>query len=251
MSRSTARRSLPSRQPGVVAGGDRVEAQRQRAGRQRRELDPLVAPHAGVGGLAAGVGRDEVVDHVLGEPVREIPDIERDSEDVGDPARVAGVFLGAAARANRCAACPARPTARGARRPPRDRRRPSGRRRPTSRRRRSSRPEPSLRDRSRSWPARLGGPASTAPGSTSSAASTSASTLLWPNESRSDPRALAGSAPIAISTCDGCATPAVQAEPGRAFDSVGVQQHQQRVALAAAEGEVRVAREAAARRGHR
>ena len=53
----------------------------------------------------------------------------------------------------------------------------------------------------------------TAPGSTCSAASTSASTLVCPNDNRSDPRALAGSAPIAISTCDGCATPAVQADP--------------------------------------
>jgi hypothetical protein len=37
--------------------------------------------------------------------------------------------------------------------------------------------------------------------------------LLCPNDSRNEPRALAGSAPIAISTCDGCATPAVQADP--------------------------------------
>ena len=37
--------------------------------------------------------------------------------------------------------------------------------------------------------------------------------LVCPKESRSDPRALAGSAPIAISTCDGWATPAVQADP--------------------------------------
>ncbi len=85
------------RQPGVVAGGHGVEAERQRAGRQRGELDPLVAPHARVGGLAAGVGRHEVVDHVFGEPVREIPDVERNVEHVGDPARVAGVFLRAAA----------------------------------------------------------------------------------------------------------------------------------------------------------
>ena len=53
----------------------------------------------------------------------------------------------------------------------------------------------------------------TAPGSTSKAASTSASTLLWPRDSRSEPRALTESAPIAISTCDGWVTPAVQAEP--------------------------------------
>ena len=40
------------RQPGVMPGGDRVETQRECAGRQRRELDPLVAPDAGVRGFA-------------------------------------------------------------------------------------------------------------------------------------------------------------------------------------------------------
>ncbi len=53
----------------------------------------------------------------------------------------------------------------------------------------------------------------TAPGSTSNAASTSASTLVCPSERRNDPRALAASTPIAINTCEGCATPAVQADP--------------------------------------
>lgn len=37
--------------------------------------------------------------------------------------------------------------------------------------------------------------------------------LVCPNDSRNEPRALAGSTPIATSTCDGCATPAVHAEP--------------------------------------
>ena len=41
----------------------------------------------------------------------------------------------------------------------------------------------------------------------------SASVVVWPSDSRREPRALAGSAPIAISTCEGWATPAVQAEP--------------------------------------
>ena len=68
-------------------------------------------------------------------------------------------------------------------------------------------------DRSRSWPARPAGPGPPRRAAPRSAASTSASTLVWPNDNRSDPRALAGSAPIASSTCDGCATPAVQADP--------------------------------------
>ena len=42
---------LPAGQPGVVAGGHRVEPQCQCAGRQGGELDSLVAPHAWVGGF--------------------------------------------------------------------------------------------------------------------------------------------------------------------------------------------------------
>src|ERR1700736_1287235 len=61
---------------------------------------------------------------------------------------------------------------------------------------------------SAAWRAR-----STAAGNTASAASMSASVLVWPKLSRSEPRALAGWAPIASSTCDGWATPAVHAEP--------------------------------------
>ncbi len=36
---------------------------------------------------------------------------------------------------------------------------------------------------------------------------------MCPNDIRKDPRALVGSAPIASNTCDGCATPAVHADP--------------------------------------
>ena len=53
---------------------------------------------------------------------------------------------------------------------------------------------------------------------------------------------MAGSAPIAISTCDGCGDTSRAGRAGRAFDSVGIQQHQQRIAFAAAESEVGVAR---------
>ena len=189
-------------QPRVVAGGDGVEAERQRAGRQRGELDPLVAPHAGVGRLAAGVGRHEVVDHVLFELVREIPDVERNVEHVGDPAGVAGILLRAAAPRS------------GAQRPRRGRQRQvhadhvvaridhpgGGDRRVDAPAHRDQYPHYSTTPELASAACRA---RSTAAGSTSSAASTSASTLVWPNESRSEPRALAGSAPIAISTCEG------------------------------------------------
>src|SRR5690606_22692804 len=73
----------------------------------RGELDLLVAAQARIGGLPGGVGGDEVVDHVFLEAVGEIPDVERDAEHVGGPARVTGVLLGAAA---------ARAGAQGARR---------------------------------------------------------------------------------------------------------------------------------------
>ena len=74
-----------------------------------------------------------------------------------------------------------------------------------------------------------------------SPASTSAGVEVWPRENRSDPRAVASSAPIASSTWLGWATPGRARRAGGALDAVGVEQHQQRVALAAGEGQVGVA----------
>ena len=54
---------------------------------------------------------------------------------------------------------------------------------------------------------------STASPITAPRASTSCCDEVWPRENRSDPRALASSAPMASSTWLGCAMPAVQAEP--------------------------------------
>ena len=45
-------------------------------------------------GLVLG---DEVLDHVLAEALGEVPDVERDADDVGGAAGVAGVLDGAAA----------------------------------------------------------------------------------------------------------------------------------------------------------
>ena len=84
------------REPGVMAGGHRIETQRQRLGGQSGELDPLVTADARVRSLAARIGVDEVLDHVVLESVGEIPDIEGDSENVGDTARIGGILLGAA-----------------------------------------------------------------------------------------------------------------------------------------------------------
>ena len=83
--------------PGVVAGAYGVEAQRQGAVQDRGELDLLVAAQARVGGAARGVLGDEVLDHVAVEALGHVPDVERDADHVGGPARVAGVLERAAA----------------------------------------------------------------------------------------------------------------------------------------------------------
>ena len=82
---------------GVVAGADGVEAEGERLVEQRGELDLLVAAQAGVGGAARLVLGDEVLDDVLAEALGEVPDVERDADDVGGAAGVAGVLDGATA----------------------------------------------------------------------------------------------------------------------------------------------------------
>ena len=76
----------------VVAGGDRVEAEPERPVEDRRELDLLVAPQARVGRAAGGVLVHEVLDHVLVEAVAQVPDVERDADDVRGPAGVVAVL---------------------------------------------------------------------------------------------------------------------------------------------------------------
>jgi hypothetical protein len=68
----------------VVAGGDRVEAERDRLFEQGGELDVLVAAHARVGGAARGVLGDEVVDDVRPESLGEVPHVVRDAEAARD-----------------------------------------------------------------------------------------------------------------------------------------------------------------------
>jgi hypothetical protein len=85
------------REPCVMPGRDRVEPQGQSARGQRGELDSLVAPHARVRSLAAGIGRHEIIDYVFFELVREIPYVERDSEYVGNSTSVTGVLFRATA----------------------------------------------------------------------------------------------------------------------------------------------------------
>src|SRR5690606_36781416 len=64
---------------------------------QRGELYLLVAAQARVGGAACGALGYEVLYHVLAEPLRHRPDVEREAEPVGDAAGIAGVLEGAAA----------------------------------------------------------------------------------------------------------------------------------------------------------
>jgi len=81
---------------GVVAGDKRLGRQRAGAFEERQEFHLFVAAHAGVGGLAALIGRDEIVDDGLLEQVLVIDDVKGDVE-VGTHG--AGVFhiAGAAA----------------------------------------------------------------------------------------------------------------------------------------------------------
>ena len=72
---------------------------------------------------------------------------------------------------------------------------------------------------------------------------------VWPSENRSEWRAASSSQPIASRTCEGCGTPAEQAEPVEHSMPAGVEQHQQRVALAAGEAEVGVAGQPVGRPG--
>ena len=63
---------------------------------QVRELDPLVAAHAGDRSAAGGVGRGEVVDHGRLEAGFEIEDVVRDAKPIGDGARILDVAAGTA-----------------------------------------------------------------------------------------------------------------------------------------------------------
>ena len=230
-----ARRTGPCRRPrrgaappavhvtaGVVPGAHRVEAERQRLVQQRGELDLLVAAQARVRGAAGGVVLDEVVDDLLGEARRRSP-----TRRTGCPARRRPGARprrppSSSSRGTRCAARRASQTAPGARRRRRARPRPPARPPPRSRPRRSSRrghASPvtahrgavALARRLPAYPARRAR-STTGPIALATSA-TSAAVEVWPREKRSEPRAVASSAPIASSTWLGWATPAVHADP--------------------------------------
>ena len=80
----------------VVAGRDRVEAERERLLEQGRELDALVAAHARVGGATGGVLGHEVIDHVGLEALGEVPYVVRNADDVGRALGIHRILDGAA-----------------------------------------------------------------------------------------------------------------------------------------------------------
>src|SRR3954470_8904691 len=196
-------------QPGVVAGDDGVEPQRPGTVEHGGELDLLVAPHAGIGSAAGRVLGDEVLDHVLGEALGQIPDVERDAQLVGHPARVVSVLDAAAPAGAAAQRLPVRRQRqvhagdlvtgvdgqgrgdRGVHSPAHRGEHAHG----------QCCPSPARRARSTTGPM------------TSRTASTSASVEVCPRLNRSELRARSGSAPTASSTWLGRATPALHADP--------------------------------------
>ena len=87
--------------PGMVAGGDGIEAQRPRPSRQLVELDVPVALHARVGGATPAMRLDVGANHRPLEVVAQGEDQVFDAETVGHPSGVVDVAHRAAARVRR------------------------------------------------------------------------------------------------------------------------------------------------------
>jgi len=191
----------------VVTGPDRIEAQRHRLVQQRGELDPLVAAQAGVGGAARGILGDEVLDHLGTEARRQVPDVERDAQPIGDAARVGRVLQRAAASG----LLAHRPGVLGQRQvhpdnlvPGVDQPRGGDRRvHPAAHRRDDAHQATPAARRARSRAA----------GNAARTASTSAPVEVCPKVKRRAPRASRSLNPMANKTWLGCGTPAWQADP--------------------------------------
>ena len=225
-------------QLGVVTGRDRVEAERQRPVEHRGELDLLVAAQARVGRAAGGVLVHEVLDHVLVEALGQVPDVERDADHVGGPAGVVGVL-------DRAAAAGAGAVRRGV-----------AREREVDAGDVVAGLDGAGRGDGRVDAAGHGGedlhrgspsaPAPRARSTTGPIASTTASTSAGgarcgPSEKRSECRACVRVAAHREQHVRGLRHAGRAGRAGGALDAAGVEQHQQRVALAAGEAEVGVA----------
>ncbi len=241
---------------GVVAGADGVEAEREGLVEQRRELDPLVAAHARVRRAAGRVLGDEVVDDVALEALGEVPHVEGDAEHVGRSPGVPGVLDRAAAAGSG----PQGGGVAGQREVDADdvvpgvdgTRGGDGRVDPTAHRgehphgvpTRSGTVAPLAR------PARRA--RSTAGPIAAATAATSAGVDGQPSENRRAPRAASGLDAHRQQHVAGLGHAGLAGRAGRALDTARVEQVEQRVALAAGEREVRVARAAGPRgRGRR
>jgi hypothetical protein len=87
--------------PGVVPGGDRIEAQLGGPRQEAVELEMAIAGHTGVGGAPGGVIGDVGVDDLAVELATEVEDVVGDPELFGDPAGVVDVGHRTAPRVRR------------------------------------------------------------------------------------------------------------------------------------------------------
>ena len=83
--------------PCVMTCGDRIESQSQGAVKNSPELDVFVAAQARVRRAIVLVFGKEVSHHLFGKLGGEIPHVERDTQSIGNTARVSSVVDGAAA----------------------------------------------------------------------------------------------------------------------------------------------------------
>ncbi len=91
----------PMLDPRIVSGGHRIEVHGEGSIENCTELDLLVASQAGVRCPPLLVFGYEVVDHVGGESLGEVPDVERNSQHVSDSPSVPCVIEGAASAGTR------------------------------------------------------------------------------------------------------------------------------------------------------
>ena len=87
---------VSSHHAGVMAGGHAAGAKLLRPLLQGGEFQVAVALRAGVGGVAALVGGNEVVDDVPGERLLEVGHVKGDAQLTGDPPRIGNVVQRAA-----------------------------------------------------------------------------------------------------------------------------------------------------------
>ena len=189
----------------------------------------------GLGVWSGGIGGNELVDDVVLEAIGEVPDIERDPEDIGRSTRIGGVLT----RTTSARTGPER-TGRSRQRQvhPDDlvagldgTGRGNGRVDATAHR--------SKYPHQRSPAMAVAIPAACARATTSPitapTASISSAVVDGASEKRRELRASAVDTPIAVSTWLARATPAGAGRTGRTFNTVGVEQHQQRITFTAGE----------------